>query len=370
MPPINYWIVKGNPDYPNDQGEERDGDIEGFYSTEKVSTWMTHKRIPAEFKKGDRVFFWSSGKLRAIVALGTVENPKVDSYEGENEFSIRHLSARIFPPKWRINSDEIRQQFARSLPPEEIATALYLKSGVVATIYRVSAKQAAVLVRLLSAKNPQNQSLKSWSAALPEAVVPRPPTASVLALQPVPRVIAPPPPPRAIPVSDAARSQDGRNLPGVFVSYSWDDASHKKWVRELATQLRKDGVNVRLDQWELAPGDDLPTFMESAVRESKYVLIVCTPTYKLKADSRKGGVGFEETIMTGELYSHAPRRKFIPILRGPEWVASSPSWLLGSYRIDLRGDPYSSDEYRDLINTLHGLREPAPPIGRPPTLQF
>ncbi len=68
-------------------------------------------------------------------------------------------------------------------------------------------------------------------------------------------------------------------LPTAFVSYSWDDESNKAWVRLLARRLRGDGVDVTLDQWHTAPGDQLPAFMEHAIRTNEYVLIVCSPGY-------------------------------------------------------------------------------------------
>ena len=37
--------------------------------------------------------------------------------------------------------------------------------------------------------------------------------------------------------------------PRVFISYSWDNDTHKAWVRYLAEQLRHNGVDARLDQW-------------------------------------------------------------------------------------------------------------------------
>jgi hypothetical protein len=46
--------------------------------------------------------------------------------------------------------------------------------------------------------------------------------------------------------------------PKVFISYSWDDLAHKEWVKELAIQLRADGVAPRLDHWHAVPGDQLP----------------------------------------------------------------------------------------------------------------
>lgn len=42
--------------------------------------------------------------------------------------------------------------------------------------------------------------------------------------------------------------------PKVFVSYSWDSEDHKTWVRELSERLIKNGIDVRLDQWHVAPG--------------------------------------------------------------------------------------------------------------------
>ncbi len=153
--------------------------------------------------------------------------------------------------------------------------------------------------------------------------------------------------------------------PRAFVSYSWDSDGHKEWVRDLATRLREDGIDVILDQWHLVPGDQLPEFMERAVRESDYVLIVCTLRYKGRSDRREGGVGYEGDIMTAEVMNSQNQRKFIPILRISPWQASAPSWLSGKYYLDLSGDPYSEPQYSDLINTLLGTRAPAPAVGAP-----
>lgn len=112
--------------------------------------------------------------------------------------------------------------------------------------------------------------------------------------------------------------QPADHPPTAFISYSWDDEPHKGWVRGLATRLRGDGVDVVLDQWELQPGDRLPAFMETAVREHDHALIVCTPHYKQRSDARQGGVGYEGDIMTGELLSQGNERKFIPMLRRGE----------------------------------------------------
>lgn len=154
--------------------------------------------------------------------------------------------------------------------------------------------------------------------------------------------------------------------PKAFISYSWDNDDHKKWTKSLAARLRGDGVDVTLDQWNLVPGDQLPKFMETAIRENSYVLILSTPNYNKRSDERKGGVGYEGDIMTAEVLTEGNHRKFIPVLRSGTRDAAMPSWLKGRYSVDLSGDPYSEDSYHDLLTTLHNQREQAPAVGKPP----
>jgi hypothetical protein len=151
--------------------------------------------------------------------------------------------------------------------------------------------------------------------------------------------------------------------PKAFISYSWDDGEHREWVRRFASRLRHEGVDVTLDQWHAAPGDQLPAFMERAIRENDFVLIICTPKYKAKSDDRHGGVGYEGDVIHGEVFVTGNHRKFIPILRIGEWSSSAPSALLGKYYIDLRDKPEYETNYRDLLLTLHGKRDEAPIIG-------
>ena len=161
--------------------------------------------------------------------------------------------------------------------------------------------------------------------------------------------------------------QPAKDSATAFISYSWDDEPHKESVRGLAARLRHDGIAVLLDQWELQPGDQLPAFMEAAVRDNNYVLVVCTPHYKERSDSRQGGVGYEGDIMAGELLTQRNQRKFIPLLCSGNPGSAVPSWLAGKYYVDLRGEPLPEGAYADLLNTLLGTRESAPQLGASPT---
>ena len=103
--------------------------------------------------------------------------------------------------------------------------------------------------------------------------------------------------------------------------------------------------------------------MERAVRESDFVIIVCTPRYKTRSDNRSGGVGYEGDIMSGEVLTGANQRKFIPALRQGSWESASPTWLTGKYYIDVTGNPYAEFQYTDLVTTILGTRAAAPTLG-------
>src|SRR5882672_7221560 len=102
--------------------------------------------------------------------------------------------------------------------------------------------------------------------------------------------------------------------PKVFISYSWESDEHKNWVRSLSERLTQNGVNVRLDQWHIGPGQSLTQFMEAEVQTCEFVLVVCTKEYSRKSLARIGGVGYEQQIITGNIVAGQPRENFIPLV--------------------------------------------------------
>lgn len=154
--------------------------------------------------------------------------------------------------------------------------------------------------------------------------------------------------------------------PKVFISYSWEDEAHKIWVKELVDKLLLDGIDATVDQYDLSLGDRLPQFMEQSISKADYVLIICTPTYKEKSDSRKGGVGYEGHIISAELLSYGNDRKFIPIIREGTIAQSLPKCLSGKLGIDLTDGKNYENGYNDLITTIYGAQR-KPPLGDAPS---
>ena len=132
----------------------------------------------------------------------------------------------------------------------------------------------------------------------------------------------------------------------VFISYSWDSEKHKTWVLELANRLVKEGVNVILDRYELRPGKSLPHFVETSIKNANRIIIVFTPNYKLKAEKRAGGVGYEYSIMNSELYKNQTNNeRIIPVLRDGESADSIPEFMQQYIHIDMRKDENYENEW-------------------------
>lgn len=142
----------------------------------------------------------------------------------------------------------------------------------------------------------------------------------------------------------------------VYLSYSWDNAVHMDWVSRLAFRLEANGLKVVVDQWNTKLGNSLTHFMETAVSSSDFVLLICTPNYKKRADARKGGVGYEQDLMTAERLVEGNHNKFIPVLREGDWRNALPTWIAGHLGVDLRGDKYAEDNFQNLVE--HLLRAP------------
>ena len=152
------------------------------------------------------------------------------------------------------------------------------------------------------------------------------------------------------------------NVPKVFISYSWESKEHSEWVNSLADKLLADGIEAIIDSYDVSPGDRLTKFMESSIKDSDYVIIICTEEYKRKANNREKGVGYESHIISAELYNNHNDRKFIPIIRQGDFNTSVPTYLDGKLAIDLRGNPFNETSYKDLIASIFNVKK-KPKVG-------
>ena len=138
--------------------------------------------------------------------------------------------------------------------------------------------------------------------------------------------------------------------PKVFISYSQDSEAHKQWVFELAAQLRRDGVDIILYQGNPDLDEDSTQFMESGVRDSDWVLVVCTDRYVRKANDGEGGVGYEAIIVTSKLVEDLGPNKFIPIIRPMFGEEKTPYFLQERVSVDFTNDTQFDEKFEELLH--------------------
>jgi len=165
------------------------------------------------------------------------------------------------------------------------------------------------------------------------------------------------------------------NPPKVFISYSWTNKEHKKRVLNLANQLCQNGVDVKIDVWNLREGQNKYKYMEQMVNDDSIekVLMICDKAYKEKANERSGGVGNETTIISPEIYDDAEQTKFVPIIfeRDQAGEPFLPTYLKSLYYFDLSDPDNEFEEYEKLLRSIYNRPEHIKqPLGKPPTHIF
>jgi TolA-binding protein len=162
--------------------------------------------------------------------------------------------------------------------------------------------------------------------------------------------------------------------PYVFISYSWDSDENKQRVLELTAWLRGSdcGVNAWLDEYETSPAETWPIWCNRQIEKAKFVLVVCTETYKRRVlrEEEPGagqptsgrGATWEGAIITNELYdSTKGQTKYVPIVFANKDVAYVPFFLKG-FSVYNAADDKSRAE---LSRALRGLPPHVPvPVGQ------
>jgi hypothetical protein len=155
---------------------------------------------------------------------------------------------------------------------------------------------------------------------------------------------------------------DLKSIGEVFISYSWEEPEHTDWIIKLANRLTRNGINVIFDKYDLGIGDNIPYFMEKSVERANKVLVILTQKYKEKADERKGGVGYEYSLINADLFGRlASNNKILPILRKGDFDSSIPKILRQFFICDMRSDLSFEKNYSELFSAILGKK----PVERP-----
>ncbi|SDF73729.1 SEFIR domain-containing protein [Mucilaginibacter pineti] len=160
------------------------------------------------------------------------------------------------------------------------------------------------------------------------------------------------------------------NKTKVFISYSWDNEDHKKWVITLADLIDANGGAAIVDRNNLPFGGHIKSFMLSSIMNSDIVLMILTPNYKRKADAYEGGAGYEYLIINDDLFKIITKNeKYIPIIRQGDLHSSATNFLQGFNCLDLRDGKDYEENLEKLIKQI--LKPATVPITNPtPKIQL
>lgn len=159
--------------------------------------------------------------------------------------------------------------------------------------------------------------------------------------------------------------------PKMFISYRWSTPDHSDWVISLATALRSDGIDVKLDRWDLKPGHDALAFMESMVTDKtiKKVLMVCDREYVERADNRQGGVGIESQIISPNVYAKTDQEKFAAVVLelDADGRPRVPAFMSSRIYFDMTTADAKKENYQEIVRWA--FDKPfhiRPAVGKPP----
>ncbi|MCH4021008.1 MAG: toll/interleukin-1 receptor domain-containing protein [Erysipelotrichaceae bacterium] len=150
--------------------------------------------------------------------------------------------------------------------------------------------------------------------------------------------------------------------PKVFISYSHQSEDYQKQVLDFSNRLRADGIDAEIDQYEEAPSEGWPRWMENKLRWADYVIILMSKSYYDRFyDPNLGkGVHWEVNIIYNQLYSNNSKtNKFIPAF----FESNDEKYILEP----LRGFTYYNieEDYHKLYNRLRGFSSvEKPPLGK------
>src|SRR5438105_5021431 len=135
----------------------------------------------------------------------------------------------------------------------------------------------------------------------------------------------------------------------VSVSYGHQDQA---WVRTLAENLHRAGLEVFYDEWELVPGDVLVHKLDEGIRTSRNGILVVSP-----ASLSRPWVMEEYAAMLTRAV--AGQQRLIPVLLGE---AELPPFLASRVWVDFRhaDGPEYDRRVSQLVAALRGERPPRP----------
>ena len=151
----------------------------------------------------------------------------------------------------------------------------------------------------------------------------------------------------------------------VFISYKHQDLERNQWVENFYKDLRAAGIDAKLDQYEVPPGESFSDYMARGIRESDCVLFIVTPKAVEAVELGSGALAFEMQISNARRLKGQDDFSIIPIFREGE---ETSTYLSDHRYLDFRADNSYDLNFATLIQWLYKRIAP-PELGEASTVQ-
>lgn len=132
----------------------------------------------------------------------------------------------------------------------------------------------------------------------------------------------------------------------VFISYSWDNEEHEKWIVSLANELRNYGIEANCDHFLKV--NNINKMMVEEIKNSDKIIVVVTKGYFNKANEFKGGVGFESELILDYVKNYPEK---IVVIKREE--CDMPFHLKGFYYINLINP--TEEKVEELVRVIKNI---------------
>ncbi|MBI1924711.1 toll/interleukin-1 receptor domain-containing protein [Candidatus Poribacteria bacterium] len=148
----------------------------------------------------------------------------------------------------------------------------------------------------------------------------------------------------------------------AFISYKWKDDAHNQWVQRFATDLRRAGIDAKLDRWEVRFGESFIDYMTSQINQADiFLFIMTTASVAAVENTEEGYVKFEVQMATAR-QKEGEKLRMIGIYREG---SKTPAHLRGRLYADFRDDARYEENLKKLVDDLLDKIQ-APPVKIPP----
>lgn len=142
--------------------------------------------------------------------------------------------------------------------------------------------------------------------------------------------------------------------PSCFLSYAWGGA-HIKIVHQVADDLKRAGINTRLDIWHNLPGTSIINFAEE-ITKTDYVVVMGSEMLRKKYDAKYGNVVARELNMLAPRFKNEANLGTIKTawIDGNVAEQAFPPYLNGLVFFDLRNE---ENYFSECLKLVKGLLE-------------